>query len=101
MLYFLIELHHVILTLSDSNEAGRGHRARRADTNILVVKFNTLTGPSHVHTGDAVVCSNGSCTAILSHISKATDHQDPEKMEKVESVCLSVRLWEEEGGIEV
>jgi hypothetical protein len=47
----------------------RLRRARRADTNILAVKFNTLTGPSAVHTGDAVVCSNPSCTAILSHLS--------------------------------
>ena len=47
----------------------RRRKARRADTNILAVKFNTLTGPSAVHTGDAVVCSNPSCTAILSHLS--------------------------------
>lgn len=51
-------------------------KARRADTNVLAVKFNTLTGPSHVHTGDSVVCSNPSCTAILSHLSQltASDH---------------------------
>ncbi len=75
-------LPHAFLP-TDSNESGRVHRARRADTNILVVKFNTLTGPSHVHTGDAVLCGNDSCTAILSHLSRVTDHKDPQKDEKV------------------
>jgi hypothetical protein len=56
-----------------SSTAVRGllqRKARRADTNVLAVKFNTLTGPSCVHTGDAVVCSNPSCTAILSQLSQ-------------------------------
>ena len=58
-------------------------RARRADTNVLAVKFNTLTGPSHVHTGDAVVCSNPACTAILSHLSelRETTGQEESKVE--------------------
>ena len=51
-------------------------RARRADTNVLAVKFNTLTGPSHVHTGDSVVCSNPTCTAILSHLSQLSESKE-------------------------
>jgi len=53
-----------------TNPTGRGRTARQADTNVIAVKFNTLTEPSHMHTGDAVVCSNKDCTAILSHLSK-------------------------------
>ncbi|XP_065898859.1 circularly permutated Ras protein 1-like [Dysidea avara] len=53
-----------------TNQTGRGRTARQADTNVIAVKFNTLTEPSHMHTGDAVVCSNKDCTAILSHMSK-------------------------------
>ena len=58
-------------------------RARRADTNVLAVKFNTLTGPSHVHTGDLVVCSNPTCTAILSHLSQLRESTGEDKDSKV------------------
>jgi hypothetical protein len=51
-------------------------RARRADTNVLAVKFNTLTGPGHVHTGDSVVCSNPTCTAILSYFSQLSENKE-------------------------
>ena len=50
---------------------------------MLAVKFNKLTDPSNIHTGDAVVCGNAHCTAILSHLSKLTDSEDPGKDEKV------------------
>lgn len=49
----------------------RRRAARRADTNIVAVKFNTLTEPSHMHTGDAVRCQT--CSSVLSHFSKLTD----------------------------
>lgn len=58
-------------------------RIRRADTNVLAVKFNTLTEPSHVHTGDSVVCSNPSCTAILSHLSQLKESTGDDKDNKV------------------
>ena len=45
-------------------------RARRADTNVLCVKYNKLTQPSNVHAGDVVTCSNVNCTAVLSYVSK-------------------------------
>jgi hypothetical protein len=48
---------------------------RRSDTNILAVKFNKLIEPSDVHTGDAVVCGNASCSAVLSHLSSVTDQE--------------------------
>ena len=47
---------------------------RKADTNIFAVKFKTLAESSSVHTGDAVVCKNTQCSAVLSHLS------DPDKV---------------------
>ena len=47
------------------------------------MNFNTLSEPSDVHTGDAVVCGNKSCAAILSHFSVLADQKDEE--EKVRS----------------
>ena len=54
----------------------KGRTTRQADTNIIAVKFNTLTEPSHMHTGDAVVCSNKDCTAILSHLSRLKENTE-------------------------
>lgn len=54
---------------------------RRSDTNILAVQFNKLIEPSDVHTGDAVVCGNKNCLAILCHLSSVTDQEG--KDEKV------------------
>lgn len=48
----------------------RAKRWRRADTNVVAIKFDQLTSPSNMHTGDPVVCSG--CQAMLSHISKLT-----------------------------
>ena len=45
-----------------------GRRWRRADTNIISVKFNQLKTPSNMHTGEAVNC--GGCKAVLSHVSR-------------------------------
>ena len=52
------------------------HRARRQDTNILAVKFSTLAEPGHIHTGDAQVCSNKKCGAIVSHLSTILGEDD-------------------------
>nr|KAG5704944.1 hypothetical protein BaRGS_022786 [Batillaria attramentaria] len=41
---------------------------RRADTNVVTVRFDTLKTPSAMHAGEVVMCSG--CQAILSHISK-------------------------------
>ena len=51
-----------------------GQKWRRADTNVIAVKFDHLTAPSNMHTGDAVVCK--SCSAILSKLSKVEHRQD-------------------------
>ena len=58
---------------------------RRSDTNILAVKFNSLTEPSDVHTGDAAVCGNKNCAAILSHLSTLMEQEEGKK-EKVRKI---------------
>ena len=50
----------------------RGVKSRQVDPNVVAVTFDTLSGPSGVHTGDVVVCTNHQCTAVLSHLSKLT-----------------------------
>ena len=64
-------------------------KARRADTNILCVKFNKLTEPSHVHAGDAVTCSNLACAAVLSFVSKVTSTDGSAHGEKVTIYIIS------------
>ena len=54
-----------------------GRRYRRADTNIVSIKFSQLIKPSDMHTGDAVYCT--SCNAVLSQLSKITQ-QDEDKV---------------------
>ena len=44
---------------------------RQADTNVVAVRFEQLTKPSNMHTGDAVSCRR--CHAVLSHLSTITD----------------------------
>ena len=73
----------------------RQRRARKADTNILAVKFNTLTGPSAVHTGDAVVCSNSACTAILSHLSQLSGASGGEDSKVGLSSSREGHIWGE------
>ncbi len=71
----------------------RGRRVRRTDTNILSINFTTLSEPSDVHTGDAVICSNGNCAAILSHFSELEQPEDQQAMEKVrEGGCGSTKF---------
>ncbi len=51
-------------------------RTASVDTNLLAVKFDVLQTPAQMHTGDVIKCTNNSCRAALSHISKlsAADH---------------------------
>lgn len=69
-------------------------KARRADTNVLCVKFNKLTEPSNVHAGDAIACTNSNCTAVLSLVSQVTTpgSDGPDQGDKVRqiSVCGSL-----------
>lgn len=53
----------------------------KIDTNVFVVKFNSLSEPKPVHTGDPVVCTNKACTAVLNHLSYIRKEAD--KDEKV------------------
>ena len=61
-------------------ETPKGKRYRRADTNIVSIKFSQLIKPSDIHTGDTVYCN--SCNAVLSQLSKITQ-QDEDKV-----ICL-------------
>ncbi len=56
--------------------AGNFRRWRRADTNVIAIKFDKLTGPSNMHTGDPVYCSNEGCQAVLSHMAKLTQQEN-------------------------
>lgn len=87
-----IYLNSPCLNFTVRPERRRGRRTRQADTNVLAVKFNKLTDPSNIHTGDAVVCGNAQCTAILSHLSKISDNEDAEKDEKVQTIYACVSL---------
>ncbi|XP_064628238.1 circularly permutated Ras protein 1-like [Lineus longissimus] len=52
-----------------------GKKWRRADTNIVSLKFGTLIKPSQMHTGDPVYCKE--CGGLLSHVSHIeTDRSD-------------------------
>lgn len=46
---------------------------RRADTNVVAIKFDRLTAPSDMHTGDPIVCDG--CAAMISHVSKLTQDE--------------------------
>lgn len=52
----------------------RNKRWRRADTNVVSVKFDHLLKPSNMHTGDYVRCSQ--CTGLMSHLSKLQESGD-------------------------
>lgn len=51
-----------------------GHRWRRADTNVVSVKFDHLESMSNMHTGDPTHCTQ--CDAVLSYLSKLTPQED-------------------------
>jgi len=56
---------------------------RRADTNVVAIKFDRLTSPSNMHTGDPVICTG--CQAMLSHISQLT--RDGDNDVRIRSQC--------------
>ena len=60
-----------------------GRRYRRADTNIVSIKFSQLIKPSDMHTGDAVYCS--SCNAVLSQLSKISQQDEDKVIEEQDS----------------
>lgn len=49
-------------------------RYRRADTNVVSIKFEKLISPSHMHTGDPEYCR--ACKGILSRISELEQDGD-------------------------
>ena len=57
---------------------GNEKKWRQADTNVVAVRFDQLTNPSNMHTGDAVSCQR--CHAIMSHISAIKDAEDDQKV---------------------
>lgn len=61
---------------SEPKDSSRGVRTRRTDTNILAVKFNSLAEPGNFHTGDAEICSNKECEAIVSHLTTLKGEKD-------------------------
>ncbi|CAF0993277.1 unnamed protein product [Rotaria sordida] len=54
----------------------RKKRLRKADTNVLNVKFDRLLQPGEMHAGDPVYCVD--CGAIASHLSKIQTEEDQE-----------------------
>ncbi|XP_038073703.1 circularly permutated Ras protein 1-like isoform X2 [Patiria miniata] len=55
---------------------------RRADTNVIAVKFDMLVNPSHLHAGSPVFCSN--CEAAFSAVSRITPSGDGAQIWKCE-----------------
>ena len=66
--------------------SSQGIRTRRPDTNILIVKFNTLRETGHLHTGDAQFCSNPDCGSIVSHLTKLVGEEDDEKKVSLQQI---------------
>jgi len=58
------------------------------------VKFSLLSEPGHLHTGDAIVCCNKKCAAVLNHLSKLSEEVG--RKEKV-GVVLNMGSMEESG----
>ena len=65
-------------------EKGEQKKWRKADTNVVAVRFDHLTKPSNMHTGDAVSCSN--CRAIMSHLSTIDDSDTNDKVIMVSTI---------------
>ena len=51
-----------------------GKKWRRADTNVVAIKFDQLKKPSNMHTGDPVSCQK--CHAVMSHLSSVQQDGD-------------------------
>jgi len=58
----------------DHSSPQLGKKWRRADTNVMAIKFDQLKKPSNMHTGDPVSCEK--CHAMMSHISSVKQHGD-------------------------
>lgn len=58
------------------SEEKKKKRLRKADTNIVSIKFNKLLQPGEMHAGDPVYCST--CGAIASHLSQIQTVQPEE-----------------------
>ena len=67
------------LSEKQEQQQQQGFRSRQVDTNILAVRFDTLSGRGNIHTGDVVMCNNQECTAVLSHLSKITGEPDADR----------------------
>ena len=61
---------------SRSGPVASRHVWRRADTNVLTIRFDQLTAPANMHTGDIIHCQ--SCRAVLSRLSKVTKLPEPD-----------------------
>jgi len=59
-------------------KAGGDKKWRQADTNVVAIRFDHLTNPSNMHTGDAVSCRG--CHAVMSHLSTVKDSEADEKV---------------------
>jgi len=59
-------------------KVGGEKKWRQADTNVVAIKFDQLTKPSNMHTGDAVRCQR--CHAVMSHLSTIKDTEADEKV---------------------
>lgn len=71
---------------SDADKQGKRRVFRRADTNVVSLRFDTLKTPSAMHAGEVILCSD--CEAIMSHVSEIKD-DGPDKVKDV-NVSLEV-----------
>ena len=67
-----------MITHAAGSEKGNDKKWRRADTNVVAIRFDQLTSPSKMHTGDAVSCQR--CHAIMSHLSTINDAEADKKV---------------------
>ncbi|KAL8595082.1 hypothetical protein ACOMHN_019120 [Nucella lapillus] len=70
-----MKLHHWKSPMPLSESQGR--KFRRADTNILSLRFDTLKRPSTMHAGEVIKCS--ACEAIMSNSSRI-EEDGPDKV---------------------
>ena len=59
-----------------------GKRWRRADTNVVAIKFDRLKKPSNMHAGDPVSCQK--CRAVMSHLSSVKQHGDDQVKDQMQ-----------------
>ncbi|CAF2827379.1 unnamed protein product [Rotaria sp. Silwood2] len=64
------------VTAVSSTAHKRKKRLRKADTNVLSVRFDRLLHPGEMHAGDPVYCTD--CGAIASHLSKIQNEENQE-----------------------